>query len=311
MRSIVSWSIAGVVSTIVLFTGWNVSGASPLPSEASAKPDACTAPEYRQFDFWIGDWDAFDGDNRVARTHVDRVLNGCVLRESYEGTNGLNGQSFSVYDASRKQWHQSWVTNRGQLLVIEGRAQADAMVLAGSYKSAGGEETLVRGTWKPLKGGVRETAVTSVNAGQTWSPWFDLVFRPRANASSKDDERIVADLDEEYQAAVQRNDAATMQRILSDDFILVTGSGKTYTQADLLEAARSGRVHYGHQQDMEKTVRSWGDTAVVTAKLWEEGTEEGKPFNHTLWFSDTYVRTPKGWRYVFGQASLPQPGQKQ
>jgi hypothetical protein len=102
-----------------------------------------------------------------------------------------------------------------------------------------------------------------------------------------------------------------MQRILSDDFILVTGSGKTYTQADLLEAARSGRVHYGHQQDMEKTVRSWGDTAVVTAKLWEEGTEEGKPFNHTLWFSDTYVRTPKGWRYVFGQASLPQPGQKQ
>jgi len=36
-----------------------------------------------------------------------------------------------------------------------------------------------------------------------------------------------------------------------------------------------------------------------------EGTEEGKAFDYKLWFSDTYVRTPTGWRYVFGQASLP------
>jgi len=40
----------------------------------------------------------------------------------------------------------------------------------------------------------------------------------------------------------------------------------------------------------------------------EEPTEKGKkPFEWTLWYSDTYVRTPKGWRYVFGQASLPLP----
>jgi len=45
--------------------------------------------------------------------------------------------------------------------------------------------------------------------------------------------------------------------------------------------------------------------AVVTAKLWEKGTQDGKPFDYTLWLSDTYVRSPTGWRYVFGQASLP------
>jgi ketosteroid isomerase-like protein len=127
------------------------------------------------------------------------------------------------------------------------------------------------------------------------------------NASADDDKKTVAALDTQYQAAVERNDAATMDRILADDFTLVTGNGKTYTKTDLLKAAHSMNVVYEHQSDTEQTVRVWGDTAVVTAKLWEKGTEDGKPFDRTLWFSDTYSRTPTGWRYVFGQASLPLP----
>jgi ketosteroid isomerase-like protein len=128
-----------------------------------------------------------------------------------------------------------------------------------------------------------------------------------ANASAANDEKIIAALDTQYQAAVKVNDAATMDRILADDFILVTGSGKTYTKADLLKEARSGLVVYEHQEDTEQTVRIWGDTAVVTAKLWEKGTDNGKPLDKTVWFSDTYVRTPSGWRYVFGQSSLALP----
>ena len=64
---------------------------------------------------------------------------------------------------------------------------------------------------------------------------------------------------------------------------------------------------YEYQEDTEQTVRIWGDTAVVTALLRSKGTENGKPFEHQLWFSDTYVRTPAGWRYAFGQASLRLP----
>ncbi len=64
---------------------------------------------------------------------------------------------------------------------------------------------------------------------------------------------------------------------------------------------------YEHQEDSERTVRVWGDTAVVTAKLFLKGSMEGRRVEYTLWFSDTHVRTPKGWRYVFGQASLPLP----
>ena len=126
-------------------------------------------------------------------------------------------------------------------------------------------------------------------------------------SEANDDRKAVAALDTEYQAAVKANDAPTMDRILADDFILVIGSGKTFTKADLLLSARNQEVQYEHQEDTEQTVRVWGDTAVVTAKLWLKGSQSGKPFDRTLWFSDTYVRTPKGWRYVFGQASLPLP----
>jgi ketosteroid isomerase-like protein len=128
-----------------------------------------------------------------------------------------------------------------------------------------------------------------------------------ASASVADDVEVVGALDTQYQTAVLKNDASTMDRILADDFILVTGSGKVYTKADLLAEARSGRVSYVHQEDTAQTVRVWGDTAVVTAKLWEKGTDNGKPFDYTVWFSDTYVRTSAGWRYVFGQSSLPLP----
>ena len=75
----------------------------------------------------------------------------------------------------------------------------------------------------------------------------------------------------------------------------------------MLREARGGRTIYEHQDDTLQTVRVWENTAVVTAKLHAKGTEDGKAFEYTLWFSDTYVRTPAGWRYVFGQASLPLP----
>jgi ketosteroid isomerase-like protein len=121
--------------------------------------------------------------------------------------------------------------------------------------------------------------------------------------SVHDDAAIVAALDTEYQAAVERNDAAVMDRILADDFVLIGGKGKVFTKDDLLAEARRGNVVYEYQRDTNQKVRVWGDTAVITAMLEAKGTEDGEPFDYKLWFSDTYVRTPAGWRYVLGQAS--------
>lgn len=127
-----------------------------------------------------------------------------------------------------------------------------------------------------------------------------------ASAAPADERRTVAAIDTAYQAAVERNDAEAMAAILHKDMILVLGVGTVHTREDLLESARSAKVTYEHQVEDEgtQTVRLYGkDTAIVTARLWLKGVSEGKPFDRRLWFSDTYVRTPQGWRYAFGQAS--------
>jgi ketosteroid isomerase-like protein len=278
----------------------------------SASP-SCSAPEYRQFDFWLGDWAAFDmgGTEKNAHLRVNRILDGCVVHEDYQGADGHKGESFSIYDSSRKVWHQTWVTNRGELLVIEGKFQSGEMVLSGSDLTPGGQKREVRGVWKPVEGGVRETAVVSLDAGGAWQPWFDLTFRPHSSSAAasgeaaSDDAKAVAALDTQFQAAVKANDASTIDHLLPNDYILVGSSGKAFTKADLLEEARRASRHYDHQEDSDQTVRVWGDTAVITAKLWAKGTENGKPFDYTLWFSDTYVRTSTGWRYTFAQPSAP------
>ena len=129
------------------------------------------------------------------------------------------------------------------------------------------------------------------------------------SASSEEDAKTVAVLDTKYQTAVKSNDAATMDQILADDFVLVTGRGKVFSKEDLIESARKKEVTYDRQDEEPGTqkARVWGDTAVVTALLWIKALQGGKPSDYKLWFSDTYVRTPAGWRYVFGQASLPLP----
>jgi len=156
--------------------------ASALCARAQGTPArGCASPEYRQFDFWLGDWEVFDtgSTSKSADVRVDSILDGCVLREHYEDEAGQVGESFTVFDAGRKVWHQTWVTNRGRLLTIEGALQNGSIVLTGAYYLDNAKEVRVRGTWTRVADGVRETAVTSTDAGKTWKPWFDLSFRKR------------------------------------------------------------------------------------------------------------------------------------
>src|SRR5262249_31461180 len=148
-------------------------------------------------------------------------------------------------------------------------------------------------------------------AGLTFVLGAMMTLAQSGSASTADDEKAVAALDTEFQAAVGRNDADTMDRILADDMILVLGNGKAITKTEQLEEARSKSITYEQQKEIDNSqkVRVWGDTAVVTAKLWIKGTQGGKSFERKLWFSDTYVRTKNGWKYVFGQASLPLPAE--
>jgi ketosteroid isomerase-like protein len=280
---------------------------------APAQPPPCSAAAYRQFDFWLGEWDVFEegGSTREARATVTRAQGDCGLREQYQGSDGGGGESLSMYDPVSGEWQQTWLSSHGQIVFIHGNPKGDAMVLSGTDHRASGRR-LVRGVWKPEAAGVRETAETSTDEGKTWTPWFDLSFRKRTPASddstgSEDDRKAVSEMDTRYQAAVRNNDVEGMSRILADDFVLVTSTGKPQTKTDLLNEARAGTTSYEHQEDTDQTVRLWGNTAVVTAKLWAKGTDSGKPFDVKLWFSDTYVKGPAGWRYVFGQAGAHLP----
>jgi ketosteroid isomerase-like protein len=138
-----------------------------------------------------------------------------------------------------------------------------------------------------------------------------LAMSPAAIADPESDRRTVAALDIAYQAAVERNDADGMNAILHDDMILIVGVGTVVTRDDLIKSARDKAVTWERQVEDEgtQTVRLYGkDTAVVTARLWLKGTRRnGQSFDRRLWFSDTYVRTPQGWKYAFAQASMDLP----
>lgn len=139
------------------------------------------------------------------------------------------------------------------------------------------------------------------------------VMTSAAHANPADDIRTVAALDTAYQAAVERNDAEAMAAILHEDMILVLGNGTVHTREDLLSAARTRRIVYEHQVEDEgtQTVRLYGDnTATVTARLYIKATRANAPIEFRLWFTDTYVRTPQGWRYAFGQASTSLPEER-
>jgi len=137
-----------------------------------------------------------------------------------------------------------------------------------------------------------------------------VLIATAARSSPSDDRRAVAALDTAYQAAVEKNDAAAMAAIQHEDMILVYGDGTMRTGEELLRDAREKRIVYERQVEDPgtQTVRMYGEhTAVVTARLWIKGIQNRKPIHFRVWFSDTYIRTPAGWRYVFGQASLPMP----
>lgn len=143
----------------------------------------CAAPEYRQFDFWIGDWQVLKPDGTVAGTNrIEREYGGCVLHERYQTAKGYSGESLNTYDPGRKRWHQTWVDNTGTLLLLDGGLQGRAMVMEGSTTDAAGVETRHRITWTPNDDGSVRQHWQSTDATGAWVTAFDGLYRRRASA---------------------------------------------------------------------------------------------------------------------------------
>jgi hypothetical protein len=175
---------AALTAGVVVFAMAALPGAAAAqtaPDTSTATPPAakrpCTAPEFHQFDFWIGTWEVRTPDGKVAGTNrIEPILDGCVLQESWRGARGLQGTSLNTYVPSTKRWHQTWMDQQGTLLLLDGEFQGGSMVLRGESPSSQkpGAVTQQRITWTPATDGtVRQLWEASEDAGKSWTTVFD------------------------------------------------------------------------------------------------------------------------------------------
>jgi tetratricopeptide (TPR) repeat protein len=138
----------------------------------------CSTPEYRQFDFWVGDWnvESAAAPGTVSHNRITLINDGCTLREEYETRQGYAGTSLNFYDSARKVWHQTWIDNQGGGLLLEGGLRGTEMVLQSA--DVGGQ--VQRITWTPLPDGrVRQHWQSTSDGGRTWTTAFDGTYTRR------------------------------------------------------------------------------------------------------------------------------------
>ncbi|PZR72713.1 MAG: hypothetical protein DLM73_12700 [Chthoniobacterales bacterium] len=149
---------------------------SPTPAAAATAtppPPACVAPEFRQFDFWIGRWKVTNPKGvQVGTSEITRQSEGCAIREQWLSAHGTGGTSINYYDEADRQWHQDWVGGDGTILHLHGGLVDGAMVISGETKSAKGPY-LNRITYTPLADGkVKQEWTISSDGGKTWQTTF-------------------------------------------------------------------------------------------------------------------------------------------
>jgi len=153
--------------------------ATDATARTAAAPRPCASPQYRQFDFWIGEWDvALPTGKAAGRNRITPLLAGCALREEWTGASGAHGTSLNAYDVPTKRWRQTWVDDSGTVLVLEGRFQGGRMVLEGDLPAESGRIAKQRITWTPQSaGGLRQQWESSIDGGKTWKTEFDGTYR--------------------------------------------------------------------------------------------------------------------------------------
>jgi hypothetical protein len=175
-----SWSrFAG--RSVSVFSVFSVFSVSILAAQGAAQP-RCDTPEYRQFDFWVGDWNVTGVKGKQAGTNlVTLEEDGCVVHEHWSGSGGGTGQSFNFYDRSDGKWRQIWVDNGGTWLNLAGNYADGKMVLVGQNTAGpGGKPQQQRITFtRNDDGSVRQVWDTSDDGGKTWQVVFDGLYKKK------------------------------------------------------------------------------------------------------------------------------------
>ena len=144
----------------------------------SLKGPPCSSTAYRQFDFWVGDWDVQTPKGTPAgENKVEKILDGCALRESWTAIDGSHGSSLSSYDAPAGRWTQTFVDDLGMVLVLDGEFRDGKMVLSGRRSASRGSSMLNRITWQKMDGErIRQRWEQSSDEGKNWTLLFEGIY---------------------------------------------------------------------------------------------------------------------------------------
>lgn len=138
--------------------------------------------EFKQFDFWIGEWDVFTpAGQKAGENNVFSASNGCLVMENWTGTFGDSGKSMNFYDPARKQWRQIWVGSGGAITEFVGEFKDGAMRFVGETKPGMENAPQRRLTFFHVNANeVRQLAEKSTDGGKTFATEYDFTYRRRA-----------------------------------------------------------------------------------------------------------------------------------
>ncbi len=153
----------------------------PASSQSEEKEDMTAF--YKQFDFWVGDWDVYkygDETTIVGSNKIERILDGKAIRETYaSGKSKYKGTSLNKFNPNSKVWEQFWVDNSGLTLHLQGGIVDGNMVLSSKEKTKDGTiENKI--TWVPNENGtVRQIWETRTDKETEWKTAFDGLYKKK------------------------------------------------------------------------------------------------------------------------------------
>jgi hypothetical protein len=148
----------------------------------------CSKPEYRQFDFWIGEWEAYGiNGQKAGDSKISLVLDSCIILEEWTSaaiSQGLRyaGKSFNTYNVATKQWQQTWVDNAGgSNEYLLGKFEDNKIIYKSSPFPFSKDTVAIRKmtftNLSPVK--LRQHGEISKDNGLSWSTEYDLEYRRR------------------------------------------------------------------------------------------------------------------------------------
>ena len=142
--------------------------------------DAKAHPEYRQLDFWVGEWEVFSGNQKVGDSSIQLILKNCVVLENWTDTTGGQGKSFNKYDPAKKAWEQFWVEDDGATNYFTGSLVEGEMRYELAKTRRDGSKLMRHLTFSKLPdGSVRQLSQASTDSGKSWLVEYDFVYRKK------------------------------------------------------------------------------------------------------------------------------------